>query len=73
MAQNEQKITEIKAALHNAEGLYEALIVLPEERVLFDRLKVEEQRYLQRQEQVVALSKANRLEEAIQVVNGGDE
>ena len=70
VAQNEQKITEIKAALHNAEGLYEALIVLPEERVLFDRLKVEEQRYLQRQEQVVALSKANRLEEAIQVVNG---
>lgn len=70
VAQNEQKITEIKADLHNAEGVYEALIVLPQERVLFDRFKVQEQQYLQRQEQVVGLSKANRLEEAIAVVNG---
>ena len=70
MAQNEQKIAEIKTGLHHAEGVYEALIVLPEERVLFDRFKVEEQQYLQRQEQVVGLSKANRLEEAIAVVNG---
>ena len=70
VAQNEQKIAEIKTDLHHAEGVYEALIVLPEERVLFDRFKVEEQQYLQRQEQVVGLSKANRLEEAIAVVNG---
>ena len=70
VAQNEQKIAEIKTGLHHAEGVYEALIVLPEERVLFDRFKVEEQQYLQRQEQVVGLSKANRLEEAIVVVNG---
>nr|WP_073521678.1 methyl-accepting chemotaxis protein [Pseudomonas fluorescens] len=70
VAQNEQKIAEIKTALHNAEGVYEALIVLPEERVLFDRFKVEEQQYLQRQEQVLGLSKANRLEDAISVVNG---
>ncbi|NCE92448.1 methyl-accepting chemotaxis protein [Pseudomonas sp. L13] len=70
VAQNEQKIAEIKTGLHHAEGVYEALIVLPEERVLFDRFKVEEQQYLQRQEQVVGLSKANRLEEAIGVVNG---
>ena len=70
VAQNEQKIAEIKTGLNHAEGVYEALIVLPEERVLFDRFKVEEQQYLQRQEQVVGLSKANRLEEAIAVVNG---
>ena len=70
VAQNEQKIAEIKTGLHHAEGVYEALIVLPEERVLFDRFKLEEQQYLQRQEQVVGLSKANRLEEAIAVVNG---
>ncbi|MBD8194752.1 methyl-accepting chemotaxis protein [Pseudomonas fluorescens] len=70
VAQNEQKITETKAALNSAEQLYEALIVLPEERVLFDRFKGEQQHYLQRQEQVVMLSKANRLEDAIQVVNG---
>ena len=70
VAQNEQKIAEIKTDLHHAEGVYEPLIVLPEERVLFDRFKVEQQQYLQRQEQVVGLSKANRLEEAIAVVNG---
>jgi methyl-accepting chemotaxis protein len=70
VAQNEQKILETKTALHNAESLYEALIVLPEERVLFDRFKTEEQRYLQRQEQVVSLSKSNQLDEAIKVVNG---
>ena len=70
VAQNEQKIAEIKTDLHHAEGVYEALIVLPQERVLFDRFKVEEQQYLQRQEQVVGLSKANRLEDAIAVVNG---
>lgn len=70
VAQNEQKIAEIKTDLHRAEGVYEPLIVLPEERVLFDRFKVEQQQYLQRQEQVVGLSKANRLEEAIAVVNG---
>ncbi|QHF44002.1 methyl-accepting chemotaxis protein [Pseudomonas sp. S35] len=70
VAQNEQKITETKAALRTAEQLYEALIVLPEERVLFDRFEGEQQGYLQRQEQVVALSKANRLEDATQVVNG---
>ena len=70
VAQNEQKIAEIKTGLYHAEGVYDALIVLPEERVLFDRFKVEEQQYLQRQEQVVGLSKANRLEEAIAVVNG---
>ena len=70
VAQNEQKILETKTGLYNAESLYEALIVLPEERVLFDRFKIEEQRYLQRQEQVVSLSKSNQLDEAIKVVNG---
>lgn len=70
VAENEQKILETKTGLYNAESLYEALIVLPEERVLFDRFKTEEQRYLQRQEQVVSLSKSNQLDEAIKVVNG---
>lgn len=70
MAQNEQKITEIKTDLDKVQSLYEALIVLPEERVLFDRFKLEAQRYLQRQEQVLSLSKANQLNDAIQVVNG---
>lgn len=70
ITQNEQKITELKSGLHKAQSLYEGLIVLPEERVLFDRFKAEEERYLQRQEQVMAFSRANQLEDAIKVVNG---
>ncbi|MBK3437344.1 methyl-accepting chemotaxis protein [Pseudomonas sp. MF7448] len=70
VAQNEQKILEIKKQLHTAKLLYEALIVLPEDQVLFDRFKVEQQQYLQRQEQVMALSRQNQLEDAVKVVNG---
>ncbi|CAM3198822.1 methyl-accepting chemotaxis protein [Pseudomonas gessardii] len=70
VAQNEQKILEIKKQLHAAQLLYEALIILPEDQVLFDRFKVEQQQYLQRQEQVMALSRQNQLEDAIKVVNG---
>ncbi|SUD43662.1 methyl-accepting chemotaxis protein [Pseudomonas fluorescens] len=70
VAQNEQKILEIKKQLHTAQLLYEALIVLPEDQVLFDRFKVEQQQYLQRQEQVMALSRQSQLEDAVKVVNG---
>lgn len=70
LAQNEQKLSDLKDGLHHAQTLYEALIVLPEERTLFDRFKAQEQQYLQRQEQVVGFSKANQLEDAIRVVNG---
>ena len=70
LAQNEQKLTELKNGLHRAQALYEGLIVLPEERALFDRFKNQEQQYLQRQEQVMGFSKANQLEDAIRIVNG---
>ncbi|MFC6300023.1 HAMP domain-containing protein [Pseudomonas sp. CCM 7893] len=70
LAQNEQKITDIKNGLHHAQSLYEGLIVLPEETVLFDRFKTEQQHYLQRQEQVMAFSRQNQLGDAIKVVNG---
>lgn len=70
VAQNEQKILDIKKQLHTAQKLYEALIVLPEDQVLFDRFKVEQQQYLQRQEQVMAFSRQNQLEDALKVVNG---
>ncbi|MDO9343374.1 MAG: methyl-accepting chemotaxis protein [Pseudomonas sp.] len=70
LAQNEQKLGDLKSGLHHAQTLYEALIVLPEERTLFDRFKAQEQQYLQRQEQVMGFSKANQLEDAIRVVNG---
>ncbi|MGB3123056.1 MAG: methyl-accepting chemotaxis protein [Pseudomonas sp.] len=70
LAQNEQKLTDLKNGLHSAQALYEGLIVLPEERTLFDRFKAQEQQYLQRQEQVMAFSKAGQLEDAIKIVNG---
>ncbi|MCK3840107.1 MULTISPECIES: methyl-accepting chemotaxis protein [Pseudomonas] len=70
LAQNEQKLTDLKNGMPHAQALYEGLIVLPEERTLFDRFKVQEQQYLQRQEQVMGFSKANRLDEAIKVANG---
>ncbi|WPN52244.1 methyl-accepting chemotaxis protein [Pseudomonas sp. P9_2] len=70
LAQNEQKLTDLKNGMPHAQALYEALIVLPEERTLFDRFKAQEQQYLQRQDQVMAFSKGNRLDEAITVVNG---
>ena len=70
LSQNEQKLNDLKSGLHRAQTLYEALVVLPEERTLFDRFKAQEQQYLQRQDQVMAFSKANQLEDAIRVVNG---
>ena len=70
LAQNEQKLGDLKNGLHQAQALYEALIVLPEERTLFDRFRAQEQQYLQRQEQVMGFSKANQLDDAIRVVNG---
>ena len=70
LAQNERKLNDLKSGLHHAQTLYEALIVLPEERTLFDRFKLQEQQYLQRQEQVMGFSRANQLEDAIRVVNG---
>ncbi|MBF6027122.1 methyl-accepting chemotaxis protein [Pseudomonas sp. P115] len=70
LTQNEQKLTDLKNGLHQAQALYEALIVLPQERALFDRFKAQEQQYLQRQEQVMGFSTANQLDEAIKVVNG---
>ncbi|MCF5546024.1 UNVERIFIED_ORG: methyl-accepting chemotaxis protein [Pseudomonas fluorescens] len=70
LAQNEQKLTDLKNGLHRAQTLYEGLIVLPEERALFDRFKAQEQQYLQRQEQVMGFSRANQLEDAIRIVNG---
>ena len=70
LTQNEQKLTALKNGLYQGQTLYETLIVLPQERALFDRFKVQEQQYLQRQEQVMGFSKANQLDEAIKVVNG---
>ncbi|WMJ01682.1 methyl-accepting chemotaxis protein [Pseudomonas chlororaphis subsp. aurantiaca] len=70
LAQNESKLNEIKSGMKVAQERYNALIVLPEERVLFDRYKAAEKRYLEHQNQVMALSQQGRLEDAVAVVNG---
>ncbi|MEL7552679.1 methyl-accepting chemotaxis protein [Pseudomonas protegens] len=70
ITQNENKINEIKSVLGVAQSRYESLILLPQERVLFDRFKTIEKQYLQRQERVMQLSSQNQLEDAVKVVNG---
>lgn len=70
LAQNESKLKEIKGGLLVAQDSYDKLIVLPEERVLFDRFKAGEKKYLDYQGQVMALSAQNRVEEATALVNG---
>ena len=70
ITQNENKINEIKSVLGVAQSRYESLILLPQERVLFDRFKTIEKQYLQRQERVMQLSSQNQLGEAVKVVNG---
>ncbi len=70
LAQNEGKLNDIKRGLSIAQDRYEALIVLPAERVLFDRFKQIERQYLEHQSQVMALSGQGRVEDAVAVVNG---
>ncbi|KTC39235.1 chemotaxis protein [Pseudomonas sp. ABAC61] len=70
IVQNEGKINDIKKGLSVAQGRYESLIVLPQERVLFDRFKSIEKQYLERQAQVMAYSSQNQVEEGVKVVNG---
>lgn len=69
LAQNVGKLNELKGVLGDAQQRYNALIVLPEERSLFDRFKAAEQKYLQFQGQVMNLSSQGRVEEAAVIVN----
>ncbi|MFJ2685800.1 methyl-accepting chemotaxis protein [Pseudomonas sp. NPDC087342] len=70
LAQNVGKLNELKGVLGDAQQRYNALIVLPEERSLFDRFKASEQKYLQFQGQVMTLSAQDRIEDAATIVNG---
>lgn len=69
-AQNVSKLNELKGVLDNAQRRYDARIVLAEERVLFDRFKASEQKYLPLQAQVMTLSTQGRVEEAAAILNG---
>jgi methyl-accepting chemotaxis protein len=69
-AQNVGKINDFKSVLDQAQQRYDKLIVLPEERVLFDRFKAAESKYLQFQSQVMAQATQGRVEEAAAILNG---
>jgi methyl-accepting chemotaxis protein len=69
-AQNVSKINELKSVLDQAQQRYDKLIVLPEERALFDRFKTAERKYLQFQSQVMVEATLGRVEEAAAILNG---
>ncbi|MBP5949170.1 methyl-accepting chemotaxis protein [Pseudomonas sp. P42] len=70
LQQNVAKLDELRGVLGEAQQRYDVLIVLPEERQLFDRFKVAEHQYLELQAQVLQLSAQNRVEEAARILNG---
>ena len=70
LEQNVAKLNELRGVLSEAQQRYDVLIVLPEERKLFDRFKVAEHQYLEFQAQVMQLSAQNRVAEAATILNG---
>ena len=68
--QGVSRIESLKQGLNKAQGVYDALIVLPEERVLFDRYLALQQQYLAMQAQVMSLATGNQVEAAVAMVNG---
>ncbi|MEE1888137.1 methyl-accepting chemotaxis protein [Pseudomonas sp. 137P] len=67
---NRTRIEEIKGGLSKAQSHYDALIVLPEERTLFDRYQVLERQYMTLQGQVVQLATDGHVQAAAALVNG---
>ena len=69
LEQNVAKLDELRSGLSEAQQRYDALIVLPEERVLFERFKGTEHKYLELQAQVLQLSAQNRVADASAILN----
>ncbi len=69
LEQNVAKLDELRSGLSEAQQRYDALIVLPEERVLFERFKGTEHKYLELQAQVLQLSAQNQVAEASAILN----
>ncbi|MBV4469639.1 methyl-accepting chemotaxis protein [Pseudomonas siliginis] len=69
LEQNIAKLDELRSGLSEAQQRYDGLIVLPEERVLFERFKGTEHKYLELQAQVLQLSAQNRVAEAATILN----
>ncbi|MFT0869463.1 methyl-accepting chemotaxis protein [Pseudomonas sp. CAM1A] len=68
--QNRARIDEVKGGLSKAQSHYDALIVLPEERTLFDRYQGLERQYMTLQGQVVQLATDGHVQAAAALVNG---
>ncbi|PYC13580.1 methyl-accepting chemotaxis protein [Pseudomonas mosselii] len=68
--QNRARIEEIKGGLSKAQNHYDGLIVLPEERTLFDRYQVLERQYMTLQGRVVQLATDGHVQAAAALVNG---
>ncbi|HCN46362.1 MAG TPA: methyl-accepting chemotaxis protein, partial [Pseudomonas sp.] len=68
--QSVSRIESLKDGLAKAQGTYNALIVLPEERVLFDRYLDLQKQYLTLQAQVMSLATGSQVEAAVGLVNG---
>ena len=69
LEQNVAKLDELRSGLSEAQQRYDGLIVLPEERVLFERFKGTEHKYLELQAQVLQLSAQNRVADASAILN----
>jgi len=68
--QNRARIDEVKGGLSKAQSHYDALIVLPEERTLFDRYQGLERQYMTLQGQVVQQASDGHVQAAAALVNG---
>ncbi|OLS63349.1 methyl-accepting chemotaxis protein [Pseudomonas putida] len=68
--QSVSRIETLKQGLAKAQQDYDALIVLPEERVLFDRYTELQKQYLTLQAQVMSLATGGQVEAATGLVNG---
>ncbi|MFJ4392399.1 methyl-accepting chemotaxis protein [Pseudomonas soli] len=68
--QNRARIDEVKGGLSKAQSHYDALIVLPEERTLFDRYQSLERQYMTLQGQVVQQATDGHVQAAAALVNG---
>ena len=68
--QTVSRIESLKQALAKVQGDYDALIVLPEERQLFDRYLELQKQYLTLQAQVMSQATGGQVEAAVTLVNG---
>lgn len=70
LQENYNKIDQLKGELQAAEQRYVSMIDSAREREMHGRFSTAKQGYFQRQTHVMELSRENRVDEAVQVING---